>query len=80
MRKNSLLLMGLILLLAACTPSGAASPIETSTATSIPPTPTLAVSATPAPFFSVYSNEPIVSKGEAGTWDDRYTDPGAVLY
>lgn len=36
--------------------------------------------AEPQPFFTVYGNEPIVSKGNAGTWDDRFTDPGAAVY
>jgi predicted GH43/DUF377 family glycosyl hydrolase len=28
----------------------------------------------------VYGDEPIVPKGQPGTWDDRFTDPGAVAY
>jgi len=52
----------------------------------IPATPTPAatstpqVTLTPVPFFTVYGDKPIVSKGEPGTWDDRFTDPGAVIY
>jgi predicted GH43/DUF377 family glycosyl hydrolase len=47
-------------------------------ATATPTVPT----ATPEPghFFTVLGDEPIVPKGEAGTWDDRFTDPGAVVY
>ncbi len=47
----------------------------TSQATSTPQLP-----ATPAPFFTVYGDKPIVPKGQPGTWDDRFTDPGAVIY
>lgn len=38
------------------------------------------ITATPVPFFAVYGDKPIVAKGQPGTWDDRYTDPGAVIY
>ena len=34
----------------------------------------------PGPLFTVFGDEPIVPKGEAGAWDDRFTDPGAVFY
>ena len=31
--------------------------------------------------FKVFSTQPVVSHNSAqGTWDDRYTDPGAVTY
>ena len=56
------------------------------TPTGIPSTPTFAASltpqitATPGPYFTVYGDKPIVPKGEPGTWDDRFTDPGAVIY
>ena len=45
-----------------------------------PATPTPAITATPAPFFTVYGDQPIVPNGESGAWDDRFTDPGAVIY
>jgi len=74
----------ILLLLSACaTP---ATPVSTIALTEIPATPTaLATStpqttATPVPFFTVYGDKPIVSKGQPGTWDDRFTDPGAVIY
>ena len=58
--------------------------IPTVKATLPPVIATLAVpSATPEPqpFFSVFGKEPIVPKGAAaGDWDDRYTDPGAVVF
>lgn len=34
----------------------------------------------PPPFFTVYGDGPIVSHGAAGAWDDRFTDPGAMVY
>src|SRR5215216_3585002 len=81
MRRNILLSICSSLLFAACTFAGTPAPIVVSpTATIIPPTPTVSITSTPAPFFSVYGEEPIVSKGPGGSWDDRYTDPGAVLY
>src|SRR5215216_7718928 len=81
MRKNILLLICLSLLLAGCTSAGTPVPIAvSSTATAVPATPTLAITSTPAAFFRVYGEEPVVSKGPGGSWDDRYTDPGAVLY
>ena len=80
MRRNVLCLICSSFLFAACTSAGTPAPIAISTATFVPSTPTLSITLTPTPFFSVYSDEPIVSKGEGGSWDDRYTDPGAVLY
>src|SRR5215208_8149207 len=82
MSKIILLLTCMSILITACTSAGVPdpTPIATSTATEIPATPTLSVTSTPVPFFSVYGDEPIVPKGQGGTWDDRYTDPGAVLY
>lgn len=44
------------------------------TSTPIPDTPE------PQTFFKVFGEEPIVPKGSNGTWDDRFTDPGAVVY
>lgn len=74
----------ILLLLSSCaTP---ATPAPTIAPTEIPFTPTIAVTltpqitATPVPFFTVYGDKPIVSKGQPGTWDDRFTDPGAVIY
>jgi predicted GH43/DUF377 family glycosyl hydrolase len=62
-------------------------PPATATFTPSPPpvTPTVAVQPatlipTPVQFFSVYSDEPVVMNGDPGNWDDRYTDPGAVLF
>jgi predicted GH43/DUF377 family glycosyl hydrolase len=31
-------------------------------------------------FFTAFGEDPIVPKGITGTWDDRFTDPGAVIY
>ncbi len=81
MRKNMLWLVGLAMFLTACTAAATPRPIAaTSTATMLPSTPTLSITSTPVPFFSVYGDAPVVSKGQGGAWDDRYTDPGAVLY
>ena len=58
-------------------------------ATEIAPTETASPSATPSPipdttepesFLKVFGEEPIVPKGSSGTWDDRFTDPGAVVF
>ena len=78
----------LLSVFSACAAPGTLSPtsLPTPTPTGIPATPTLAatlappVTATPVPFFTVYGDKPIVPKGQPGTWDDRYTDPGAVVY
>ena len=74
----------ILLLLSACaTP---VTPVPTIAPTEMPVTPTAVststpqVTATPVPFFTVYGDKPIVSKGQPGTWDDRFTDPGAVIY
>ncbi|MEP7137271.1 MAG: hypothetical protein ABI904_20270 [Chloroflexota bacterium] len=71
-------------LLSACaapvTPTAASMPTEVSVTSTAAATSTPAVTATPAPFFVVYGDKPIVPKGQPGTWDDRYTDPGAVIY
>ena len=44
--------------------------------------PSLAPIATPEPktFFKVFGEEPIVPRGSHGAWDDRFTDPGAVVF
>lgn len=84
MRKTLWFSLIFLLILSACAepatliPTGAPteSPITpTATATSTPQN-----TATPVPFFTVYGDQPIVSKGQPGTWDDRFTDPGAVIY
>ena len=74
-------------ILSGCIPtqfSETAPPIVQSQATqpsaTAPATATLAITATPTPFFTVYGDQPIVPNGEPGTWDDRFTDPGAVIY
>src|SRR5215207_1711472 len=76
-----------VLLAVACSPaqsSEAATPTIQSRAVQISATPpataTSQVTATPIPFFTVYGDMPIVSKGQPGTWDERFTDPGAVVY
>src|SRR5688572_22930983 len=92
MRRIILLLTGLWLILSACaapttTTSATTARTPRPTSPEIPATPTLTpvtptppITTTPVPFFTVYGEEPIVPKGQPGTWDDRYTDPGAVLY
>ena len=92
MRKILVLSICLIVSLPACSaPATTVSPTTTPTSlptgTEIPVTSTTVlgtftpqITFTPSPFFSVYGDKPIVSKGQPGTWDDRYTDPGAVLY
>lgn len=54
-----------------------ATPVESQTATV-----TTTTTSVPAPesFFTLYGNGPIVPNGEDGAWDDRFTDPGAVIY
>ncbi|HXD08480.1 MAG TPA: hypothetical protein VN653_00355 [Anaerolineales bacterium] len=82
--RRILFLVSSLLLFSAC--AAPATSVPTSIPTEIPIKPTsLATStpqitATPVPFFTVYGDEPIVSKGQPGTWDDRFTDPGAVIY
>jgi len=83
--QNGSLIVCLLLILSACA-APAATAVPTAIATEIPITPTAIltstpqITATPIPFFTVYGGKPIVSKGQSGTWDDRYTDPGAVIY
>lgn len=82
MRK--ILLLVYLSLLSACTAPATVSP--TSLPTKVPATQAPAatstpeLTATPVPFFTVYGGKPIVPKGQPGTWDDRFTDPGAVIY
>src|SRR5687768_6024087 len=33
-----------------------------------------------ADVFTLFSAEPVVTRGERDEWDGRYTDPGAVVY
>lgn len=44
------------------------------------PMPTALPTQKPVPFFELFSADPIVPNGSSGTWDDRFTDPGAVIY
>jgi len=82
--RRILFLVFILLLLSAC--AAPVTPVPTSIPTEIPITPTSQatstpqITATPVPFFTVYGDTPIVSKGQPGTWDDRFTDPGAVIY
>lgn len=82
--RRILFLVFVLLLLSAC--AAPATPAPTLVPTEIPFTPTVAatstpqITATPVPFFTVYGDAPIVSKGQPGAWDDRFTDPGAVIY
>jgi len=84
MRQTLLLMVSFVFVLSACASPATTAP--TLPATEIPVTPTALITstpqiiATPIPFFTVYGNTPIVPKGQPGTWDDRYTDPGAVIY
>lgn len=82
MRK--LLLLTWLCFLSAC--SAPASVTPTSIPNEIKATQTPLVISTPkamatqTQFFTVYGDKPIVPKGQPGTWDDRFTDPGAVIY
>ena len=84
MQKILWLALAFLLVLSAC--AAPATVVPTIIPTEIPITPTSQatstpqITATPVPFFTVYGDEPIVSKGQPGTWDDRFTDPGAVIY
>lgn len=84
MRKTLWLTLVFLWVLSAC--AAPATPVPTIAPTEILVTPTLAANSTPqvtatsAPFFVLYSDKPIVPKGQPGTWDDRFTDPGAVIY
>jgi predicted GH43/DUF377 family glycosyl hydrolase len=74
----------ILLLLSACaapaTPAPTIIPTEILMTPSPQATTTAQLTATPVPFFTVYGDNPIVSKGQPGAWDDRFTDPGAVIY
>lgn len=82
MRK--ILILVCLLFLSACVAPATVAPTPIPTkvpATQAPDaTSTPRMTATPVPFFTVYSDKPIVPKGQPGAWDDRFTDPGAVIY
>lgn len=75
-----------LIVLSACAGQVSPTPEEQPTSTltlateTLFPTATPEATATPVPFFLVHGDAPIVSKGQPGAWDDRYTDPGAVIY
>ncbi len=73
-------IFGLAFILIACA-TPATEIIPTDEVTALPATPSL-IPNTPEPqtFFNVFGEAPIVPKGSYGTWDDRFTDPGAVLF
>jgi len=78
MRKTFILCLAFILVACAAPVTQTIPTVEATIPlpipTSIPTTPE------PKSFFTVFGDSPIVSKGSSGTWDDRFTDPGAVLY
>lgn len=82
--RRILFSMYILLLLSACGGPATSVPTIAPAETQVTPTATAIataqVTATPVPFFTVHSDTPIVSKGQPGSWDDRYTDPGAVIY
>jgi predicted GH43/DUF377 family glycosyl hydrolase len=84
--RRTFLLIGLSIFLFGCAAPATPAPTSQPAMTEIPSQPTFAasptpqVTATPVPYFTVYGDEPIVSKGQPGIWDDRFTDPGAVIY
>jgi len=84
MQKTLWLTLAFLSVLSACI--APVMPVPIIAPTQIPVTPTALatstsqITATPVPFFIMYGDKPIVSKGQAGTWDDRFTDPGAVIY
>jgi len=84
MQRNLLVMACLISMVSACT--APATPAPTLVPSAIPATPTILptttpqTTTTPVPFFTVFGDKPIVPRGQPGAWDDRYTDPGAVIY
>ena len=77
MRKTFILC--LVFILVAC-----AAPVTETIPTVevvIPPATPSSIPATPEPqlFFTIFGDGPIVPKGINGAWDDRFTDPGAVV-
>jgi len=82
--RKIVFLVFISLLLSAC--AAPATSVPTVIPSEIPTTPTSQatstpqITATPVPFFTLYGDKPIVSKGRSGAWDDRFTDPGAVIY
>jgi len=84
MRKTLWLILVFWLVISACAAPATIAPtlVPTKVPATLAPsaTNTPQVTASPVPFFTLYSDKPIVPKGEPGTWDDRFTDPGAVIY
>ena len=83
MRRMSFLFF-ILLILSACAAPATSIPTVIPSEISITPTSQLTstpqITATPVPFFTMYGDKPIVPKGQPGTWNDRFTDPGAVIY
>ncbi len=84
MQKSLCLMLCFMFVLSACgapiTSVPTLAPTEISATITPLATSTPQITAMPVPFFTVYGDKPIVSKGQPGTWDDRFTDPGAVIY
>ena len=66
-------------LMACAAPATEITPTEEIPSATAAPSP---IPTTPEPktFFKVFGEEPIVPRGGYGTWDDRFTDPGAVVF
>lgn len=82
MKKMSVLFIISLFALSACTtetpqiqPTHTTEPSPTSIVV-----PAATATSKPTPFFELFSPDPIVPNGENGAWDDKYTDPGAVIY
>ncbi len=73
-------IFGLAVILIAC--AAPATEIIATQAVTVPPAAPSSIPNTPEPqtFLNVFGEAPIVRKGSYGTWDDRFTDPGAVVY
>ncbi len=67
------------ILIACSTPATEIIPTEEFTAPPATPSP-IPATIEPQTFLNVFGEEPIVSKGSYGAWDDRFTDPGAVVF
>ena len=86
MRKALSVMLSFLFALSACAAPATSAPTALPVITKVPATTPSAITdppqttATPVPFFTVYSDQPIVPRGQSGTWDDRYTDPGAVIF
>ncbi|MBL8079829.1 MAG: hypothetical protein JNM55_17815 [Anaerolineales bacterium] len=78
MKRYFIFCLALILIACAAPATEALPTVEptkaSATPTAIPNTPEVQT------FLKVFGEEPIVPKGSYGTWDDRFTDPGAVVY